>query len=332
MIITKTPYRVSLFGGGSDHPAGYSEYGEGKVLSFAIDKYCYLNARPLPPFFNHSFRLAYSKIELVDSVDQIVHPAFRETIRKYGRTWDGLEVHHHGDLPAQSGVGSSSSFVVGLINALQAMNGISMSPQSLAERAIEMEHLILKENVGSQDQVAAAFGGFNRISFSSDDAFNIKSYNAATDAMLEIESRCLLIFSGISRFSSNISAGLLSGLSNSTEYMNRNIEMVSEAERIIQSNGDLNDIGSMLNENWNLKKTLNKDASNTLLDEIYTESLASGALGGKLLGAGGGGFFLFWLKDGVSKKEFVSKLRNVVGVPFKIETKGSQIIYDSQEH
>jgi D-glycero-alpha-D-manno-heptose-7-phosphate kinase len=331
VIITKTPYRVSLFGGGSDHPAWYSEYEEGKVLSFAIDKYSYLNARLLPPFFNHSIRLAYSKIELVNSVDEILHPAFRETMRKYWNGQNGLEVHHHGDLPAQSGVGSSSSFVVGLINALQAMNGVLMSPQSLAESAIEMEQRILKENVGSQDQVAAAFGGFNRISFSSDNVFSLKSYSSATDAILEIESRCILIFSGVSRFSSNISAGLISGLSYSTKYMKRNIEMVAEAERIIQSNGDLDEIGLMLNENWNLKKALNRDASNTLLDEIYTESLAAGALGGKLLGAGGGGFFLFWLKDGISKNDFVAKLRNIVGVPFKIDTTGSQIVYNSYE-
>jgi D-glycero-alpha-D-manno-heptose-7-phosphate kinase len=320
MIITRTPYRVSLFGGGTDHPNWYRANG-GAVLSFAIDKFSYINVRELPPFFEHNFRISYSKVETIQRIEQIQHPAVRVGFEKYTPTLN-LELHHHGDLPARSGVGSSSAFAVGLISALLALNDRSVSPEALADLAITFEQHDLMETVGSQDQIACALGGMNFIEFGPGEHWTATRVNLSRSYLDEIESRIVLLYSGIPRLSSDISKSLLENLDLKVQSMKRTQELAAECLRIFQQESDLTQIGPMLVESWNLKKSMNPDSVTPLLEELFQKATSAGAEGGKILGAGGGGFCLFWV-DPQNRDEFIRKMSPAVTVPIRIADEGS---------
>ena len=326
MIISRTPFRVSLFGGGSDHPAWFEKNG-GRVLSFSIDKYCYLTTRVLPPFFDHKYRIAYSRVETVSSVEKIVHPVVRECIVKYAPMFN-LEIHHDGDLPARSGIGSSSAFAVGMIHSLLALQSQSISRIALADLAIEMEHDILKENVGWQDQIACSLGGINLIEFGPNRVWQSLPIRLKSVTEEDLISRMVLIYTGVSRNSTDVTVGLLSNLkpNDKKSPMFRVMELAKECHSLIASSGDLDLIGKMLDEAWELKKSLNNQATNSLLDDWYVKGINAGALGGKVLGAGGGGFILFWVKKG-ERNNFIEKLGTATAVPFKICHEGATVIY-----
>lgn len=326
MIITQTPFRVSLLGGGTDMPSWYRD-NPGSVVSFSIDKYCYLTTRNLPPFFKHNYRIAYSKVETTKSVDEIEHPVVRESIRKYAPKLN-LEIHHDGDLPANSGVGSSSAFTVGIIHSLLELQNIATNQIKLANYAIEMEQKILGENVGSQDQIACALGGLNFISFGPNESWKHTKIQISDSYKNSMEERMVLIFTGITRNSSEVNKNLLANIPFNSEYLRRLHGLSEQCRDVISNSSDLDQIGKMLDENWKLKRSLNKYSSTQQLDDIYEKGLKAGALGGKILGAGGGGFYLFWLKDG-QKNEFVRKFNYGVHVPIKISEEGSKVVYNS---
>lgn len=320
MIITRTPYRVSMFGGGTDHPKWFNENG-GSVVSFSIDKYSYITLRELPPFFTHKFRVAYSKVETVGSAEQILHPAVREAFIKYASGFK-LELHHHGDLPAQSGVGSSSAFAVGLIKSLYAITGKNIDDYGLANEAINFEQRNLLENVGSQDQIACAFGGINHIEFYSNNMWQVTKLTLDPEYIKDIELRAVLIYSGIARFSSDISAGLLDKMETKSQLMNRTKNLANEFRELLRLKGDLNVVSEMLKESWSIKQNLNPYSITSELESFYQSALTKGASAGKILGAGGGGFFLFWVAP-ENRQSFIDKMAPSVYVPISISFEGS---------
>jgi D-glycero-alpha-D-manno-heptose-7-phosphate kinase len=320
MIITRTPYRVSLFGGGTDHPSWFNDNG-GAVFSFAIDKYCYINVRELPPFFQHNYRISYSRVEMTKEIDQIEHPAVREIIRKYSPELH-LEIHHHGDLPAQSGVGSSSAFAVGLIHTILALKGKNPSASDLADLAIDLEQRILLETVGSQDQVACALGGMNFIEFQGNNRWSATPVVLSQEYQADFESRAVLLFSGISRMSSDVSKGLIQNMSSKSSAMKRTHELAQDCFEIFANQGNLAQIGPMLLESWKLKKEANPDSVTPELENLLAEAITAGATGGKILGAGGGGFCLFWVPPEV-RENFLLKMDKYVRVPFSISREGT---------
>jgi len=326
MIITKTPYRISLFGGGTDHPAWYKENG-GEVISFAIDKYCYLTTRVLPPFFNHKYRIVYSKVETTNTIDEIQHPAVRGALRKYCPDLS-LEIHHDGDLPARSGVGSSSAFAVGLIHSLIILQKKEISIGELANEAIHLEQIELNENVGSQDQIACATGGLNYIRFGGDKEWDLKPVAISNLKKHEIENRTVLIYTGVHRSSSDVQANLLIDLNQKTKTMQRTIELARECKDLLLGDSNLDEIGEMLVESWSLKKAMNSHAITPELEEIWQKSQRAGALGGKVLGAGGGGFCMFWVREG-GREDFLEKFRFGTHVPIRISNEGSSCILNS---
>lgn len=323
MIITKTPYRISLFGGGTDHPAWYRENG-GEVISFTIDKYCYLTTRILPQFFDHKYRIAYSKVETTKTIDEILHPAVRGALKKYCPELS-LEIHHDGDLPARSGVGSSSAFAVGLIHSLYLLQGKPITNLELAEEAIRFEQVDLNDNVGSQDQIACALGGINYVQFGGDREWVHEPMALSPSKKVEIEERIVLIYTGIHRNSSDVQASLLINLHKKKKTMQRTIELARECKRVINHNLDLDLIGEMLVESWGLKKAMNSQAITPELDDIWVKARRSGALGGKVLGAGGGGFCMFWINPG-TRQEFLDKFNFGTHVPVQISSGGSTCI------
>jgi len=309
-----------MFGGGTDHPKWFNE-NSGSVVSFSIDKYCYITLRELPPFFSHKFRVAYSKVETTNSAEQILHPAVRGAFLKYASGLK-LELHHHGDLPAQSGVGSSSAFAVGLIKSLYAINGEDIDSYTLAEEAITFEQKDLLETVGSQDQIACAVGGINHIEFNAPNMWKINKINLDSDYIRDIESRIVLIYSGIPRFSSDISKGLLDRLELKSQLMNRIKDLANEFKKLLMTKGDLSLVSEMLKESWSIKKDLNPFSITPELDNFYQSALLKGARAGKVLGAGGGGFFLFWI-DPENRASFIKKMAPLAYVPISISFEGS---------
>jgi D-glycero-alpha-D-manno-heptose-7-phosphate kinase len=324
MIISKTPYRISFFGGGTDFPEWYLGNG-GNVLSSSIDKYCYINMRILPPFFQHKHRIVYSIVENITSIDEIKHPVVREVF-KLMRINDGIEVHHNGDLPAKSGIGSSSSFTVGLLNALSNLYGKTLNQNELAKLAIKIERDILKENVGEQDQIAAAYGGFNNIRFSNKNDFRVTNLELKKDKVEELESKLLLFFTGISRNSSKIAKFQKDNIKNNNALLTEMSNLTNEAISILVNDGSsINEFGALLDINWRLKKGLSKHVSLNSINDIYDLAKENGALGGKILGAGGGGFFLIFA-DEIHHNKLKSLLNTWLHVPFKFSTKGSSVI------
>lgn len=324
MVITRTPFRISFFGGGTDYPAWYKENG-GAVLSTTINKYCYITCRKLPPFFEHKSRVVWSFVENVKSHDEIKHPAIRE-ILKYLDVTEGLSIMHEGDLPARSGLGSSSSFAVGLLHALHALKGKIITKMDLAKLAINVEQNLLNENVGSQDQIAAAFGGFNKIEFNGHHDFNVQPISIKKEKINELKNHLLLFFTGISRTASDIAGEQIKSIPNKTKELTTMRQMVEDAIQILNSNADICEFGKLLHENWLIKRSLTNKISNSFIDEIYDRALKSGALGGKLLGAGGGGFILLFVKPEYQLPVRLA-LQNLLEVPFEFEDLGSQIIF-----
>jgi D-glycero-alpha-D-manno-heptose-7-phosphate kinase len=324
MIITKTPYRISFFGGGTDLNQWFKENG-GAVISTTIDKYCYITCRFLPKFFNHNYRFVYSKVEEVCSIKDIEHPAIRGILNNMH--WNkGIEVHHDGDLPARSGLGSSSSFTVGFLNTLAAMQGRLSNKYDLARDAIHIEQNILKENVGCQDQIAAAFGGFNKIQFYGENSFDISPIIVRPERLDFLQKNLLLFFTGISRFASDIEKSKLSNLSSKKVELKKIHEMVDISIEILQNeNKSVDEFGLLLNETWKYKKSLSVQVSNDFIDYIYKKAINSGALGGKILGAGGGGFILFYAP--INKHEDIkAALSELIHIPFQFENNGSSVV------
>ena len=324
MIISKTPFRISLFGGGTDYPNWYRENG-GSVLATAIDKYCYISCRHLPPFFEHKHRIVYSKVENVKEIKEIQHPSVRAVLSTL-ETNAGLEIHHNGDLPARSGIGSSSSFTVGLINVINALKGQQISKEDLAKQAIYIEQKVLKESVGSQDQILASFGGFNRINFYPDDTFNITPVIISKSLTDQLQSHMLLFFTGVSRFSSDIAKDKIANFKNRFQELTQIKQMVDEGLSILQSpSTPIAELGKLLHESWQLKRSLSNKVSTPEIDTIYQTGLAAGAIGGKILGAGGGGFILFFAKP-ENHKNIQKKLKGLVQVSFCFDNTGSKIV------
>lgn len=324
MIISRTPFRISFFGGGTDYPTWYQEHG-GMVLATTIDKYCYISGRYLPPFFEHKYRIVYSLIENVKNISEIKHPSVKAVLDWMSCT-KGLEIHHDGDLPARSGLGSSSSFTVGLLNVLKAMNGQYITQQELASQAIHVEQNIIRENVGSQDQISAAFGGFNRIEFKTDGSFDVVPVILPKEKMERLEEHCLLYFTGVSRFSSEIAQSKIANFKNRMSELKTMKSMVDEAISILHSeHSSVTDFGTLLHQNWLYKRTLSDKVSTPLIDQIYEDAIKAGALGGKILGAGGGGFLLLFVRPEQQDK-VKEKLKNFIHVPFKFEHSGSKIV------
>ena len=328
MIISRTPYRISFFGGGTDYPAWYRKHG-GAVLATTIDKYCYLSCRHLPPFFEHKIRVVYSKIESCQAIDEIGHPAVREVLR-YVNIDRGVEIHHDGDLPARSGMGTSSSFTVGLLHALYALKGYMPSKQQLATESIHIEQEVLKETVGSQDQVSAAYGGFNHITFMPNNTFSVRPITLSSDRLKELNSHLMLFYTGILRTSSTIAESYVNDMEGRKRQLRIMKDLIEESISILNNGDDISGFGELLHESWQAKRSLSPKISNSYVDELYGEAISSGATGGKLTGAGGGGFLLLFVPPH-RQKEVREKLNKLIFVPFKIDFSGSQIIfYDSE--
>lgn len=326
MIISATPFRVSLFGGGTDYPSWYNKHG-GSVISFSINKYCYITIRPLPSFFNYKYRFVYSKEERINLFKDINHPSIKAVL-KYLK-WnmkDTFELHHDGDLPARSGLGSSSSFTVGLLNALYNYNNNFISKKKLAEQAIFVEQKIIKESVGSQDQIIASYGGFNRIYFKKNN-FLVKPLYIPNHNLKKLEESIVLTYTGISRIADKFAKVKISKINSNNKNFYEILNLVDEAHNLLaKKNINIYDLGKLLNETWNFKKNISKKISSDKLDEIYLLGLNNGAIGGKLLGAGGGGFIAF-IVDKNKKDNFIKKMKPYGSIPIKVDKIGSRIIY-----
>jgi len=295
------------------------------VLATAIDKYCYISCRYLPPFFEHKYRIVYSRIENVMEVSQIEHPSVREVLQ-WMNCVRGIEVHHDGDLPARSGLGSSSSFTVGLINALMAMKGEYVTKEKLLQHALHVEQDLIQENVGSQDQVSAAYGGFNKIEFRQDGAIDVNPVILRPERRESLESHLMMFFTGISRFSSDVAKTKIDNLNLRKTELRMMRALVDEALSILgRDTDDLDDFGKLLNENWQYKRKLSDKVTTPEIDQIYDAAMSAGALGGKLLGAGGGGFLMFFARP-EQHAVIREKLKGLIYVPIKFDTSGSKIV------
>ena len=325
MIISKTPFRISFFGGGTDYPVWIKDHG-GAVLGTTIDKYAYLTCRYLPPFFDHKYRIIYSQMENVKSIDSIDHPSVRECIR-FSNIQSGLEIHHDSDLPARSGLGSSSTFTVGLLNCLNSLKGKYCDKKRLAEDAIVVEQDLIGENVGCQDQIHASYGGFNRINFFQDGSFKVVPVIINPETNKNLQSHCLLFFTGFSRFASDIASEQIKKTPEKYKELHDMHDMVEEGLKTLDGeNVDIDEFGKLLNEGWKLKRSLTTKISNDEIDGIYATALQAGATGGKLLGAGGGGFILFIANPDFHYK-IKEELNHLLHVPFKFDNSGSSIIF-----
>ncbi len=327
MIITQTPFRMSFFGGGTDFSGFYNEHG-GAVISTTFDKYCYVTVRHLPPFFDYKTHLTYSKEEKVNSYEQIQHPAIRNAMQ-----W--LDMHeirltYESDLPARSGLGTSSSFAVGMIEAFYAIKGKYADKRKLADDAIYLERVLCNEAGGIQDQIAASFGGFNRINFSRE-GYTVKPVIINPERKKKLNDRLMLFFTGFSRFSSDIQKGTEKSMKDKTAQLLEMYSLVDDAEKILtNTDSDLDEFGKLLDYTWKLKRGISGGISTNSIDDQYERAMKAGALGGKLLGAGGGGFLLFYVPE--EKQQAVKEaLHDQMHVPFKFENDGTKVIYYGPE-
>lgn len=329
MIISRTPFRVSMFGGGTDFPQWYRKHG-GAVIGGTIDKYCYISVRTLPPFFEHKHRIVYSNIELVREIEEIRHPSVRAVLGEMEIT-EGLEIHYDGDLPARSGLGSSSSFTVGLLNALHAHQGRMASKHDLARQAIHIEQNVISESVGSQDQMWAAYGGLNRIDFRPDGGIDVSPLIIQPERRAQLESSLMLYFTGVSRIASDIEKDKIATLDQRKAQLHTLRAMVDEAAAILGSpNSPLDQLGQLLHEGWMLKRELSQAVSNKKIDELYEAALSAGALGGKLLGAGGGGFLLLYAPP-EAQASVRERLKDLVAVNFRFDGGSKIVVYEPDE-
>lgn len=326
MIISRTPFRVSFFGGGTDYPSWLAEHG-GAVLGTSINHYCYLSCRYLPPFFEHKYRIAYSKTENVKSIAEIEHPVVKAVLEYLGFHDVGLEIHHDADLPARSGIGSSSTFTVGLLNALIAFKNGRLPTQELAKLAIYIEQEMLNEAVGSQDQILAAHGGFNRVDFYRDGKFTISPVIADPVKIESLQRHCMLFFTGFSRFASEIAKSQIKNMKANTTTLHLMRAMVDDAMEILENpQRDIREFGDLLHQAWECKRTLSDKVSTDAINEIYQKARDAGAIGGKLLGAGGGGFILLFASP-EDQEKIKAALSNLIYIPFAFENQGSRVIF-----
>lgn len=327
MIIAQTPFRMSFFGGGTDYEGFFNEH-EGAVISTTFDKYCYTTIRHLPRFFDYSNEIVYGVMERTKSVDEIKHPAVRN-IMKYLDMHE-LRVVYEADLPARSGLGTSSSFAVGLLNACYALKGKYADKRKLADDAIYIERVLCNEAGGIQDQIAASFGGFNRIDFRAD-GYTVSPVVFSTDRQKELNNRLMLFFTGFSRFSSDIAQSQIKATRDKTAELLEMKALVDDVQRLLVSGSDLNEFGRLLDYTWKLKRSITSDISNNDIDILYNKAIEAGALGGKLLGAGGGGFLLFYVEP--EYQQNVRKvLEDLIYVPFEFENEGTRIMYYRPEY
>lgn len=328
MIITKTPFRMSFFGGGTDMEDYFKENG-GAVLSTTFDKYCYVTVRHLPRFFDYKTHLTYSKMEYVDSYDEIQHPLIREGMRMLDM--HELRLTYESDLPARSGLGTSSSFAVGMLNAFYALKGKYASKKKLADEAIYLERVLCNEAGGWQDQIAASFGGFNRINFSMD-GYEVLPVIISPERKTQLNNNLMMFFTGFTRFSSDVQkANKVSATEEKRSRLKKMYELVDKAEEVLTNKDrDLDDFGRLLDATWKLKKGTGSSISTGSIDELYEKGMTAGALGGKLLGAGGGGFLVFYVQP--EKQEFVKEaMRDLMYIPFRFEDGGTRVIHYSPE-
>lgn len=328
MIISRTPFRISFLGGGTDYPAWYLDHG-GAVLATTINKYCYLTCRYLPPFFEHRYRVVWSKIENCHAIEEITHPAVKAILQHmlFDR---GVEIHHDGDLPARSGTGSSSAFTVGLLNGLHALEGRMIGKRELTDQALHIEQDVLKEHVGSQDQVMAAHGGLNKIDFHPGGQITVTPLALSRDRIRALEDHMMLFYTGITRTASNIVESYIKTLDQKRRQLRVMMDLVHEGFNTLNSNADLVDFGKLLHENWQIKRELGEKITNGDVDEIYQVAMDAGAIGGKLSGAGGGGFMNLFVPP--EKQPAVrQRLSRLVHVPIQFEPSGSQIIFFDPE-
>jgi D-glycero-alpha-D-manno-heptose-7-phosphate kinase len=324
MIITRTPLRISFFGGGTDYPVWSCQNG-GTVLSTAIDKYCYITCRRMPPFFDYRSRVSYSKVENVANNEAIEHPSVRGCLQ-FLKIREGVEIHHVADLPARTGLGTSSAFTVGLLLGLYALQDRMRDKQALAQDAIYVEQELLREAVGSQDQVIAAYGGLNRINFHRDGSFDVQPVLAPRERIAELQDHIVLFFTGFARTASEVAQVQIKETPKRHSELTAMFQMVSEAESIVtHAKREITEFGNLLHESWKLKKSLTDKISNPHLDEIYDAGREAGAIGGKLLGAGGGGFMLFFVPPH-RRKALLERLRKLLCVPFEFPARGSQVV------
>jgi len=328
MIISRTPFRVSFFGGGTDYPAWYREHG-GAVLSTSINKYCYITCRFLPPFHEFKYLIRYFKREETQTVDEIQHPSVRECLKFMGFT-EGVDIVHHADLPARSGLGSSSTFTVGLLHALYALKHEMPTKRQLAINAIQIEQDRIGEHVGSQDQTAAAFGGLNRIDFGGAQEISVKPLIMRPERLDRLQQHVMMFFTGLSRTASEVAKDQIEQIPNKMPNLRQMMQLVDEAEAVLLDKGDrLDEFGKLLHEQWKLKRGLSSKISTSQIDEIYETGIKAGALGGKLMGAGNGGFMLFFARPEQQNK-IKAALSRLLYVPCRFDLLGSQIVYFSQ--
>jgi len=328
MIISRTPYRISFFGGGTDYPGWYAKHG-GAVLATSIDKYCYITCRYLPPFFEHKSRIVYSKIESCQSIDEIQHPAVREVLRflKFER---GLEIHHDGDLPARSGMGSSSSFTVGLLHALYALQGYMPTKHELAMQSIHIEQEMIQETVGSQDQTLAAYGGFNHVQFLPNGEISVRPVIMTAERTHQLNAHLMLFYTGIKRTAADVAGSYVPDIESKRRQLRIMKDLVDESLSLLNSDGGLSGFGDLMHEAWQAKRSLSASVTNSYVDEAYGAARKAGATGGKITGAGGGGFMLLFVPP--EKQSAVrAALNNLIHVPFSFDYNGSQIVYHTHE-
>lgn len=323
MIITRTPFRMSFFGGGTDMKEFFNEHG-GAVISTTFDKYCYVTVRHLPPFFDFKNELTYSKIERTSTTEEIIHPAIRNAMQYLNM--NDIRLTYEADLPARSGLGTSSSFAVGMLNAFHSLNGVYASKKQLADEAIHLERDLCNEAGGWQDQIAASFGGFNRIDFS-DNSYEVTPIIISKQKKEQLNNNLMMFFTGFTRFSSDVQKANASGKIDKTQQKLEMLRLVDEAEKVLQNKeSNLDDFGYLLNTTWNLKRQTGSAISTNSIDELYDKGIKAGALGGKLLGAGGGGFLVFYVTP--EKQESVRHaMQDLLYIPFKFENNGTKVIY-----
>jgi D-glycero-alpha-D-manno-heptose-7-phosphate kinase len=329
MIITSTPLRISFFGGGTDYPAWYREHG-GAVLATTIDKRCYITCRRLPPFFEYHSRVSYSRVENVRCNSAIEHPSVRACLQ-FMEMEEGVEIHHVADLPARTGLGTSSAFTVGLLLGLYALKDQMCGKEALAQQAIHIEQNLLQEAVGAQDQVSAAYGGFNLINFHTDGSIDVKRVLTPQRRLEELEQHLALYFTGFARTASEIAQEQVKVTHQRKQELEAMLQCVQEGESILRNpHRSLDDFGRLLHESWQIKRTLTHKITNPAVDEIYEAGLSAGAIGGKLLGAGGGGFMLFYVPP-ERREALRERLKKLLCVPFAFSNKGSHVaVYEPE--
>lgn len=327
MIITKTPFRMSFFGGGTDMESFFKEH-DGAVLSTTFDKYCYVNVRHLPRFFDYSTELAYSKTERVTDIEAIQHPAIRNAMKMLDM--HEIRLTYEADLPARSGLGTSSSFAVGMLNAFYALKGKYADKKRLADQAIYLERVLCHEAGGWQDQVAASFGGFNRINFNAD-GYEVLPVIISPERKKQLNRNLLMFFTGFTRFSSEIQEANAQSKSDKTAQLKEMLSLVDDAEKVLTNkHSDLDEFGRLLDHTWRLKRQTGSAVSTNSIDELYEKGIAAGALGGKLLGAGGGGFLVFYVQP--DRQDSVRwAMKDLMHIPFEFEEGGTRVIHYSPE-